>query len=272
MSEIHPTAIVEDGARLGTGVSVGAYAIVGREAVLGDGVVVHAHARISGLTEIGPGTRIHSFAAVGGEPQDTSYRDEPTAVAIGRDCIIREYATVHRGTVRGRGRTVVGNQCFLMIGAHVAHDCVVADHVVMVNNATLGGHCEVGEHAILGGLAAVQQHCRIGAHAFIGGLTGVPTDVIPFASAIGERARLGGLNIVGLKRRGFDRRSIRALRAAYQAIFSGKGTRLERLAGVVAEFGEVPAVMTMVEFIRAGGDRPLCAPRRRATGAGDDDA
>ena len=272
MSEIHPTAIVEDGARLGTGVSVGAYAIVGREAVLGDGVVVHAHARISGLTEIGPGTRIHSFAAVGGEPQDTSYRDEPTAVAIGRDCIIREYATVHRGTVRGRGRTVVGNQCFLMIGAHVAHDCVVADHVVMVNNATLGGHCEVGEHAILGGLAAVQQHCRIGAHSFIGGLTGVPTDVIPFVSAIGERARLGGLNIVGLKRRGFDRRAIRALRAAYQAIFSGKGTRLERLAGVVAEFGEVPAVMTMVEFIRAGGDRPLCAPRRRATGAGDDDA
>src|ERR1700676_846233 len=197
MSEIHPTAIVEDGARLGTGVSVGAYAIVGREAVLGDGVVVHAHARVSGLTEIGPGTRIHSFAAVGGEPQDTSYRDEPTRVAIGSDCIIREYATVHRGTVRSRGRTVVGNQCFLMIGAHVAHDCVVADHVLMVNNATLGGHCEVGEHAILGGLAAVQQHCRIGAHAFIGGLTGVPTDVIPFVSAIGERARLGGLNIVG---------------------------------------------------------------------------
>jgi UDP-N-acetylglucosamine acyltransferase len=272
MSDIHPTAIVEDGARLGTGVSIGAYAIVGREAVLGDGVVVHPHARISGLTEIGPGTRIHSFAAVGGEPQDTSYRDEPTRVAIGSDCIIREYATVHRGTVRSRGRTVVGNQCFLMIGAHVAHDCVVADHVLMVNNATLGGHCEVGEHAILGGLAAVQQHCRIGAHAFIGGLTGVVTDVIPFVSAIGERARLGGLNIVGLKRRGFDRRSIHALRAAYQAIFSGKGTRLERLEGIVAEFGEVPAVMTMVEFIRAGGDRPLCAPRRRVARVGDDDA
>ena len=271
MHDIHPTAIVEDGARLGADVCIGAYAIIGNGAVLGDGVVVHPHARVSGLTEIGAGARIHSFAAVGGEPQDTSYRDEPTAVAIGSDCIIREYATVHRGTARGRGRTVVGNKCFLMIGAHVAHDCVVADHVLMVNNATLGGHCEVGEHAILGGLAAVQQHCRIGAHAFIGGLTGVPTDVIPFASAIGERARLGGLNIVGLKRRGFDRRSIHALRAAYQAIFSGKGTRLQRLDSVVAEFGDVPAVMTMVEFIRAGGDRPLCAPRRRVTRTGGDD-
>ncbi len=270
--DIHPTAIVEDGARIGAGVQVGAYAVIGRDVVLGDGVTVHAHASVSGHTEVGAGTRIFSYASVGGEPQDTSYRGEPTAVTIGGDCIIREYATVHRGTVRGRGRTVVGDRCFLMIGAHVAHDCVVANHVLMVNNATLGGHCEVGEHAILGGLAAVQQHCRIGAHAFIGGLTGVPTDVIPFASAIGERARLGGLNIVGLKRRGFDRRSIHALRAAYQAIFSGKGTRLERLEGVVAEFGEVPAVMTMVEFIRAGGDRPLCAPRRRVARAADDDA
>src|SRR5436305_6898797 len=232
MSDIHPTAIVEDGARLGEGVRIGAYAMVGPDVVLGAGTIVHPHARISGRTEIGAGGRIFSFAAVGGEPQDTSYRDEPTSVVIGSDCIIREYATVHRGTARGRGRTVVGNKCFLMIGAHVAHDCVVADNVLMVNHATLGGHCEVGEHAILGGLAAVQQHCRIGAHAFIGGLTGVPTDVIPFASAIGERARLGGLNIVGLKRRGFDRPTMYALRAAYKAIFSGKGTRLERLAGI----------------------------------------
>jgi UDP-N-acetylglucosamine acyltransferase len=271
MSDIHPTAIVEDGARLGEGVRIGAYAMVGPDVVLGAGTIVHPHARISGRTEIGAGGRIFSFAAVGGEPQDTSYRDEPTSVVIGSDCIIREYATVHRGTARGRGRTVVGNKCFLMIGAHVAHDCVVADNVLMVNHATLGGHCEVGEHAILGGLAAVQQHCRIGAHAFIGGLTGVPTDVIPFASAIGERARLGGLNIVGLKRRGFDRPTMYALRAAYKAIFSGKGTRLERLAGISAEFGEVPAVMTMVEFIKAGGDRPLCAPRRRVKRASEDD-
>ena len=148
-----------------------------------------------------------------------------------------------------------------MLGAHVAHDCVVGDHVVMVNSATLGGHVEIGERAILGGLSAIQQHCRVGAHAFIGGLSGVVTDIIPFASAIGQRAELGGLNIVGLKRRGFDRPTIHALRAAYQAIFNGEGARADRVNRVADQYPEVPAVMMIVDFIRQGGDRPLCSPR-----------
>jgi UDP-N-acetylglucosamine acyltransferase len=149
----------------------------------------------------------------------------------------------------------------LMVASHVAHDCVVGDHVVLVNQATIGGHCEVGSYAILGGLAAVLQRTRIGAHAFISGLTGVAADVIPFASAVGTRAELAGLNIVGLKRRGFDRPTIHALRAAYQEIFNREGTRAQRLDRIAEEYGKFPSVMAIVEFVRASGDRPLCAPR-----------
>ncbi len=261
MVEIHKSAIVEDGARIGAGVRIGPYAIVERDVVLEDDVVIHSHVVVSGHTTIGAGSQLYPFAAVGGPPQDTSYKGEPTTVVVGPNCIIREHATINRGTARGRGETRIGADCFMMIASHVAHDCLVGDRVVLVNNATLGGHVEVGEHAILGGLAAIQQHCRVGAHAFIGGLSGVNADVIPFASAIGERAELGGLNVVGLKRRGFDRPTIHALRAAYQAIFNGGGTRAERVERVAEKYPDVPPVMMMVEFIRKSGDRPLCSPR-----------
>ena len=261
MTEIHPTAIVADGARLGADVRIGPFTIVGPDVVLEDDVVVQSHALIEGHTTIGARTTISAYAAIGGPPQDTSYRGEATKVVIGSDCIIREQVTIHRGTARGRGMTSVGNRCFLMIGSHVAHDCIVGDEVVMVNCATLGGHTEIGEHAILGGLSAIQQHCRIGAHAFIGGLSGITTDVIPFVSAIGDRAEIGGLNIVGLKRRGFDRPTIHALRAAYKAVFEGGGTREDRVARVAEKYADVPAVLMIVDFIRAGGDRPLCMPR-----------
>jgi UDP-N-acetylglucosamine acyltransferase len=261
MGDIHQSAIVEDGARIGANVRIGPYSIIERDVVLEDNVVVHAHVVVSGHTTIGAGTALYPFAAVGGPPQDTSYKGEPTTVVVGPNCIIREHATVNRGTARGRGETRIGANCFLMVASHVAHDCLVADRVVLVNNATLGGHVEIGEHAIVSGLAAVQQHCRIGSHAFIGGLSGVNSDVIPFASAIGERAELGGLNVVGLKRRGFDRPTIHALRAAYQAIFNGGGTRAERLERVAEKYPDVAPVMMMVDFIRKSGDRPLCTPR-----------
>lgn len=261
MVEIHKSAIVEDGARIGSGVRIGPYAIIERDVVLEDNVVVHSHVVVSGHTTIGAGTHLYPFSSVGGPPQDTSYKGEATTVVVGANCIIREHVTINRGTARGRGVTRVGANCFLMMGAHVAHDCVLADRVVLVNNAMIGGHVEVGEHAILSGLTAVQQHCRIGAHAFIGGLSGVNADVIPFAMALGERAELGGLNIVGLKRRNFDRVTIHALRGAYQAIFTGGGTRAERVARVAEKYPDVPAVMMMVDFVRQSGDRPLCSPR-----------
>jgi UDP-N-acetylglucosamine acyltransferase len=261
MGDIHQSAIVEDGARIGVNVRIGPYSIIERDVVIEDNVVIHSHVVVSGHTTIGAGTALYPFAAVGGPPQDTSYKGEPTTVVLGPNCIIREHATINRGTARGRGETRIGANCFLMVASHVAHDCLVADRVVLVNNATLGGHVEIGEHAIVSGLAAVQQHCRIGSHAFIGGLSGVNSDVIPFASAIGERAELGGLNVVGLKRRGFDRPTIHALRAAYQAIFNGGGTRAERLERVAEKYPDVAPVMMMVDFIRKSGDRPLCTPR-----------
>ena len=188
MTDIHSTAIVADGARIGSKVRIGAFSIIGPEVVLEDRVVIDAHVVIEGRTQIGAGCRIHTFAVIGGAPQDLSYRGESTAVEIGPNCVIREHVTVHRGTARGRKVTKIGADCYLMVGAHVAHDCDVGNHVILVNNVGLGGHVQVGERAILSGYSGAQQHARIGAHAFIGAHTLVVTDVIPFASAIGHRA------------------------------------------------------------------------------------
>lgn len=260
-SEIHPTAVVEDGAVLGRNVRIGAFAMVGREVVLEDDVILHRHAVVEGRTKIGAGTEIFPFAVLGGAPQDLSYRGEDTAVEIGPNCIIREHATIHRGTARGHGLTKIGARCFLMIGAHVAHDCEVGDNVILVNNVSLGGHSKVGDFAIFSGTSGTQQWARVGAHAFIGALTVVVTDVIPFATALGNRAELAGLNIIGLKRRGFDRPTIHSLRNAYQEIFKGAGSLAKRVDEVAEKYAEIPAVMEIVNFIRAGGDRPLCTPR-----------
>jgi UDP-N-acetylglucosamine acyltransferase len=263
MTEIHPTAIVEDGARLGEGVSVGAFAMVDRDVTLEDGVALDAHVIVRGRTVIGARTRISPFAVIGGEPQDLSYQGQDTAIEIGPDCIIREHTTIHRGTARGRGTTTIGPHCFLMIASPVAHDCVVGEHVILTNQATLGGHSEVGDYAILGGLSAAQQRSRIGAHCFVGGLAGVRSDITPFTMAVGERAELAGINVTGLRRRGFDNATIHALRGAYDLFFFGSGNREERLAAVVRRFSDVPAVGQMVDFLKASGNRPLALPRKR---------
>jgi UDP-N-acetylglucosamine acyltransferase len=270
MVRIHPTAIVEDGARLGADVTIGAYSMVGREVTLGDGVSADAHVIIQGRTTIGARTTIGVFSALGGAAQDLSYRGEDSAVEIGPDCIIREHVTIHRGTGRGRGTTRVGAKCFFMIASHVAHDCVVGDNVILTNQAALGGHVEVGDYAILGGLAAVQQRCRIGPHSFIGGVCGVTADVVPFAMALGNRAKLAGINVRGLSRRGFDRATIHALRAAQLQFFNSSGSRKERMDKVAADFTDVPAVATFIEFVRATGDRRLVLPRGRDEGSDDE--
>ena len=258
---IHPTAIVEDGARVGADVTVGAFSVIGRNVVIEDGVTVDSHVIVSGRTTIGARTRISPFAAIGGEAQDLSSVGEDTAIVIGRDCVVREHVTIHLGTKRGRGTTTIGAHCFLMIGSHVAHDCTVGDHAILTNEAVLGGHAEIGAYAILGGLAAVQQRQRIGAHAFVGGQTGVRCDVVPFVMAVGNHAQLAGINVIGLRRRGFGRDVIHSLRAAYRTFFMTGGPRAERLARVADKFVGIPAVDAFVAFIRDGGDRPLTLPR-----------
>lgn len=261
MTRIHPTAIVEPGARVGEGVAIGPYCTVGGNVVLGDNVELVSHVVAAGHTEIGANTRIFPFATVGLPPQDLKHKGEPTRLTIGRDVIIREHATLHPGTVGGGGLTVVGDGCLLMVGCHVAHDCKLGNKVILTNNATLGGHVHVGDHAMMGGLSAVHQFVRIGQHAMVGGMTGVEGDVIPYGLVMGDRARLAGLNLVGLKRRGFSRDEIHSLRAAYRMLFAAEGTLAERLDDVTELFGKMSVVMDIVEFIRADANRPICQPK-----------
>jgi UDP-N-acetylglucosamine acyltransferase len=260
MAAIHPTAQVSAGAVLGAGVEIGPYCIVGDKVVLADGVRLHSHVVIAGATTIGEATQVHPFAVLGEPPQHLAHKGEDTRLVVGARNLIREHVTMHTGTVAGGGITTVGSDGLFMVATHVAHDCVVGDHVVMANNATLAGHVHLGDYVFMGGLSAIHQFTRIGRLAFIGGLTPVTRDVIPFGSVLGNPAGLGGLNLVGLKRRGFSRETITSLRSAYRLLFGPEGTFQERLDDVAQVFAGVPEVMEIVDFIRADASRPLCLP------------
>ncbi len=261
MSGIHPSAVIEEGVRLGREVSIGPYCTVGGEVELGDGVTLEAHVVVAGRTSIGPNTLIFPFASIGHRPQDLKYAGEPSTLVIGANNVIREYVTMNPGTEGGGMVTRVGNNCLFMTGAHVAHDCDIGDRIILVNNATLGGHVEIGDHAIVGGLSAVHQFVRIGKHAMVGGMSGVENDVIPFGSVMGNRAYLSGLNVIGLKRRGFSREDIHKLRNAYRLLFAEEGTMQERIDDVAALFADSEVVMDIVEFMRADTSRALCQPK-----------
>lgn len=260
-AEIHPSALVAPGARLGEGVRIGPFCVVGPDVTLGDGVDLQSHVVVDGVTTIGPRTRVWPFAAVGCRPQDLKFRGERSTLEIGADCMIRESATLHPGTEGGGGSTRVGDRCLIMVGAHVAHDCRLGDGVIMANNVTLAGHVEIGDGAVLGGLSAVHQFVRIGRGAMVGGVTGVEKDVIPYGSAVGDRARLAGLNMVGLKRRGLPRERLHALRAAYRAIFQGDGSLADRAAAAREVHAESPEAQEICAFILADSARSFCTPR-----------
>lgn len=261
MSSIHPTAIVEPGAKLADDVVVGPYSCVGSEVELGPRVRLESHVVVGGRTRIGPDCRIYPFASIGLPPQDLKYRGEPSELVVGRNNVIREHVTMNPGTRGGRMVTRVGDDCLFMVASHVAHDCIIGSHVVMANNATIGGHVEVGEWAMLGGLAAVHQYVRIGRHAMIGGMSGVENDVIPYGSVMGDRAYLCGLNVIGLKRRGFGREEVHALRTAYRLLFAQEGTMAERLADVMDMYRGSEPVMDIVNFIRSDSSRAVCQPK-----------
>ncbi|MFN3572647.1 MAG: acyl-ACP--UDP-N-acetylglucosamine O-acyltransferase [Phenylobacterium sp.] len=260
--EIHPTAIVAKGAELADGVSVGPFCIVGERVKIGPDTRLKSHVVVEGSTTIGARNEIHAFAVLGGPPQHTAYKGEDTRLEIGDDNIIREHATMNIGTVAGGGLTKVGSKGLYMIESHVGHDCVVGDNVILIKQATLGGHCLLGDFVIVGGLAAVHQFTRVGPHAMIGGLAAVVKDVIPYGSVWGNHAHLEGLNLVGLKRRGFSRETINTLRAAYRLLFADEGTFQERLEDTARTFADSPEVMEIINFIRADASRPLCLPER----------
>jgi UDP-N-acetylglucosamine acyltransferase len=261
MAQIHPTAIVAAAAKLAGDVVVGPYCVVGDQVSLAAGVSLKSHVVIDGRTTIGERTRIFPFASIGFETQDLKYKGEPSSLEIGHDNTIREHVTINPGTEGGGMITRIGSHCLLMVGAHVAHDCQIGDHVILVNNATLGGHVTVEDHAILGGLSAVHQFVRIGRHAMIGGMSGVERDVIPYGQVMGDRARLNGLNIIGMQRRGFSRDDIQSLRNAYSCLFGETGTLSERVDEVARRFGGVRPVDDLVAFIRADSSRAICQPK-----------
>ncbi|GMG83662.1 acyl-ACP--UDP-N-acetylglucosamine O-acyltransferase [Paralimibaculum aggregatum] len=258
---IHPSAVVEPGAEIAPGVEIGPFCHVGAEVVLGEGVQLVSHVTVAGRTRIGARTRVWPFASLGHQPQDLKFEGEPSRLEIGADCMIREHVTANPGTRGGGMLTSVGDRCLLMVGAHVGHDCKLGNGVILANNATLAGHVEIGDFAFLGGLSAVHQFVRIGGQAMVGGMTGVEKDVIPFGLVIGNRAELGGLNIVGLKRRGFPREVIHALRAAYREVFHGAGSLHERAERAAAAHAGVAAVEEMIGFILADSSRSFCTPR-----------
>jgi len=248
---IHPTAVVDPKAELDQGVEIGPYSIVGHDVSIGEGTRVGPHVVIREGTIIGKRCRIFQFSSIGEAPQAVAYKGERTALIIGDDNVIRECVTLHRGTIKGGGKTVIGDRNFFMAYSHVAHDCQIGNQVVLANGATLAGHILIEDYAVIGGLAAVHQFCRIGEHAFVSGVTGVVLDIPPYMLAAGSRAKLFGLNTVGLKRQKFREETIRALKTAYRIIFRTGLTREKAIKAVEeSEISRLPEVEHLLRFIQ----------------------
>ena len=250
---IHPTAVIDPGAELDSSANIGPYVIIGKGVRLGPDTEIEAHTVVSGPTLIGAGNRIGSFANIGAAPQDLSYRGEETTLTIGDGNLIREYVSIHRGSVKGGGATVIGDHNMLMAYTHIAHDCRIGNHVIMANAATLSGHVVVEDRANLGGFVGVHQFTRIGRFFYIGGMSGLTKDVPPFTIVAGtrNRMRVSGINRIGLKRNGFSAEDIKKLHGAFKIIFLEDGLLLqEALDKTLAQFPDSPPVFELVEFIR----------------------
>ncbi|NLW80215.1 MAG: acyl-ACP--UDP-N-acetylglucosamine O-acyltransferase [Desulfovibrionales bacterium] len=258
---IHPTAVVHPKASLGVGVQVGPYVIIEEDVRIGDGCVVDAAAQIKRFTSLGAENHVHSMACVGGEPQDLKFHGEETRLEIGERNRIREFSTIHRGTEGGGGVTRVGSDNLMMAYSHIAHDCIVGNNNVLANAATLAGHVVVGSEVVVGGLSAVHQFVNIGDFAFIGGKTGVAQDVPPYMLAVGERATLRGLNLIGLRRHGFSSEEIHALKSAYKLIWRSNQERNEVMQQAETELGHFPQVIKLLDFIRSS-KRGTITPER----------
>lgn len=261
MADVHPTSIVEPGARLGEGVRVGPFCTIASGVELGAGCELVSHVVIAGNTRIGPRGKFFPFASIGHQPQDLKYAGEASQLEIGADCVVREGVTMNPGTAGGGMVTRVGERCVFLAHSHVGHDSTIGDDVVLSNNVMIAGHVTVGDCAILSGGVGVHQFARVGAHSFVGGLSGLEGDLIPYGLALGNRAHLAGLNLVGLRRRNFPRDSIAALQGAYRILFGEEGVMKARIDEAAAAHGGDPHVAILIDFLRASGDRPICRPR-----------
>jgi UDP-N-acetylglucosamine acyltransferase len=255
--EIHPQAVVHPSAELGPGVKVGAFSTVGEHVRIGAGTVVGSHAVVDGWTEIGEKCQLFPFSSIGAAPQAIRYRGEPTRVTLGSGNIIREFVTINRGTPEGGGNTILGNGNFIMAYSHIAHDCRIGNEVIMANGSTLGGHILVEDRAVIGGLVAIHQFVRVGRYAIIGGASAIPQDIPPYMTASGNRAKLFGLNLVGLKRHRFPESTISVLKQAYRILFRSHLPLRKALERAKAELPDLPEVRHLLEFLH-GSKRGIC--------------
>ena len=257
---IHNSSIIDKKAKIGKNVKVGPFCYIGPKVQIGDNVELISNIHIEGNTKLEQGTKIFPFASIGTQPQDLKYKGEANSLEIGENNIIREYVTINPGTEGGGGKTVIGNNCLLMISSHIAHDCNIGNNVVIANNVPLGGHVTIEDSVVIGGNSAVQQFTRIGRLAMIGGMTGVLKDVIPFGLSFGNRNYLRGINIIGLKRKKYDNKKIMELDKAYKKIFSSKNLH-ENLSKINGEYKGNDLVIEVTNFIAKDKKRPICTPQ-----------
>jgi len=266
---IDPTARVSEASKIAADAEIGPFCVVGPDVELGAGVRLVSHVSVTGVTSIGAGTVVYPFASLGTPPQSVKYRGTPTRLTVGSKCDIREGVTINTGTEDGGGITTIADRCFLMAGAHVGHDCRVGNDVVLANGTMLGGHVHVGDYAVFGGGVKVHQFVHIGESAMVAGGAGVAADVIPFGYAYGYRGHLAGLNIVGMKRRGFTRADMQRMRQVYRDLFSNKGVFRERLAEMIAQYAADPLIGRIISFVQGRGDRPLMMAADSVPGEAD---
>ena len=257
---IHKTSIIDKKSRIGKNVNIGPFCFIGPKVQLDDEVELVSNVHIEGNTKIGKGTKIFPFASIGTEPQDLKYKGEQNSLQIGENNIIREYVTINPGTQGGGGKTIIGNNCLLMISSHIAHDCKIGNNVVIANNVPIGGHVTIEDFVVIGGNSAVQQFTRIGRLAMIGGMTGVLKDVIPFGLSFGNRNYLKGINLIGLRRKKYDNKKIIELDQAYKKIFSSKNLQ-ENVSKINGEYKGNELVEEVANFIEKDKKRPICTPQ-----------
>jgi UDP-N-acetylglucosamine acyltransferase len=256
---IHKTAIIDSKAKISTNVEIGPYATIGPNVEIGENTLIQSHVNITGNTTIGKGNKFYSFASIGSDPQDLKYKGEETTLIIGDNNTIREHVTINTGTVQGGGLTKIGNNNLIMIGAHIAHDCIIGNNIVMANNTAIAGHAEIEDFVIIGAKCGVQQFTRIGKRAMIGGMTGVLRDVIPYGLSTGNRNYLNGINVVGLRRDKVSNKDILGLTDAYKEIFKTE-VLSENLKNLNGKYTDNPLVKDVLDFINKDKKRPICTP------------